>query len=98
MFAFEYPPTGDSISVYFDLKYYYFDYYELMILINNSVGDVVEKKNCSRIVKKMRKLKFLRPHQAIVLLDCFLCTKKIQAYVFNVVYPVLVKYKKSLKL
>jgi hypothetical protein len=93
MFAFEYPLTGDFINVYFDLKHFYFDRREIM-----NLAGVAEKKGRRRIVNKMRKLKFLRPHQVVALLDCFLYTKKIQGYILNVVYPVLMGYKKSLVL
>jgi hypothetical protein len=95
MFAFEYPLSGDSVSVYFDLKKFYFDYNELINLIYTN-ADAVQKKGTDKIIEKMKEIKFLRPHQAIVLLDCFFRTEDIQAYILGVVYPVLMKYKKSL--
>ncbi|ACI47494.1 unknown [Spodoptera litura nucleopolyhedrovirus II] len=95
MFAFEYPLSGDSVSVYFDLKKFYFDYYELMNLVDAN-ADAVQKKGSDKIIERMKEIKFLRPHQAIVLLDCFFYTEDIQDYILGVVYPVLMKYKKSL--
>ncbi|QNV47842.1 hypothetical protein [Alphabaculovirus altersperidaniae] len=91
MFAFEYYPTGDYINVYFDMKNYYFDYNELI----NNFG-VVKKGGCDKILNKMKDIRFLKIHQAIVLLDCFLRTENVQAYILYYVYPMLVKYKKSL--
>ncbi|AAF33650.1 ORF121 [Spodoptera exigua multiple nucleopolyhedrovirus] len=74
MFAFKYPMTGDFISVYFDLKHFYFDCREII----NIMDGVVEKRGRRKIINKMIKLRFLRPHQVVELLHCFLYTKRIQ--------------------
>ncbi|ABM45832.1 unknown protein [Spodoptera frugiperda multiple nucleopolyhedrovirus] len=99
MFAFKCPYTENYISVYLNYKTYYFDYYELMVLLEIFCGgqdNILKKGGCDKIINRLKKARFLKIHEAIVLLDCFLNTEKIQKYILNEIYPKLLKYKKNM--
>ena len=88
MFAFKYPLSGDYITVYFDMKKFYFDSSEILVIVDRNK----RKGGCEEIVEKMKTLKFVKVHQVIVLLDCFFDTDLLQYYILNILYPILINY------
>lgn len=92
MFAFEYPKTGDFLSVYFDMQNYYFDYNEIKKLVGCSR---YKSSNRKRMVNKFKRVRFLSPDETLVLLDSLTNTEHVQNFIINNLYPVLKQYKKS---
>jgi hypothetical protein len=94
MFAFKYS-NGDYISVYFDMKNYYFDYDELKNIMDDDNGCVLKSARCLRLVNKLKRRKFMSFDETLVLLDCYYGTHDLKQYIIKRLYPVLITYKKS---
>ncbi|AUV65397.1 hypothetical protein [Alphabaculovirus myunipunctae] len=103
MFAFEYK-NNKYITVYFDTKDYYFDYDEIRSIIGKcrlkrcggGDGDGNACDKIKRIVLRMKRQKFLSFDETLVLLDCYEDTGAVEDYIIEILYPILIEYKKTL--
>ncbi|AAZ38299.1 ORF-133 [Agrotis segetum nucleopolyhedrovirus A] len=94
MFAFKCPETGEFVSVYFDLKKYYFDYAEIKRLLPHNR---LKSSRHRRLLDKLKEEKFLSINKTLKLLKLHHDTHKMQRFIIKQVLPVLLDYKKSLK-
>ncbi|ACI28841.1 agip140 [Agrotis ipsilon multiple nucleopolyhedrovirus] len=93
MFAFQYPITGDYITVYFDMQNYYFYYNEIERLLNRS--NRIKYSSTRRLVRKFKAAKFLLLDDALLLLNCYTNTKLVKNFIKYRLVPVLRQYQKS---
>ncbi|AIZ48687.1 asb130 [Agrotis segetum nucleopolyhedrovirus B] len=96
MFAFQYPVTGDYITVYFDMQNYYFYYNEIEKLLDSD-SNRIKSSSKRRLVRKFKTAKFLLLADALLLLDCYTNTKPVKKFFKNSLLPVLRGYQKSYK-
>lgn len=91
MFAFEYYPTGDYISVYFDLKHYYFDYNEIDRIISTCR---IKSETHLKRVRKLKGIKFLSPQRTLKLLDLYNDTEALKTFIIEQLLPLIDNFNK----